>query len=63
MQRLEVSGVVQLIYRSLGVKGLNEKQTNVSIGLIWLVISNSCLLCKHNSEHTGSIKVVSATTS
>jgi len=23
MQRLEVSGAVQLIYRSLGVKGLN----------------------------------------
>jgi len=24
MQRLEVSGVVRLIYRSLGVKGLNS---------------------------------------
>ena len=24
MQRLEVSGAVRLIYRSLGVKGLNE---------------------------------------
>jgi len=63
MQRLEVSGVVRLIYRSLGVKGLNEKQTNVSIGLIWLVIASRCLLCKHNNEHTGSIIVVSATTS
>jgi len=26
MQRLEVSGVVRLIYRSLGVKGLNTKR-------------------------------------
>jgi len=25
MQRLEVSGAVQLIYRSLGVKGLTDK--------------------------------------
>jgi len=25
MQRLEVSGVVRLIYRSLGVKGLNSR--------------------------------------
>ena len=25
MQRLEVSGAVRLIYRSLGVKGLNTK--------------------------------------
>jgi len=29
MQRLEVSGAVRLIYRSLGVKGLN-KQPGVS---------------------------------
>ena len=27
MQRLEVSGVVRLIYRSLGVKGLNTNGT------------------------------------
>ena len=29
MQRLEVSGVVRLIYRSLGVKGLKEKTDQI----------------------------------
>jgi len=28
MQRLEVSGAVRLIYRSLGVKGLNKSKHN-----------------------------------
>jgi len=28
MKRLEVSGAVRLIYRSLGVKGLNHKMAN-----------------------------------
>jgi len=30
MQRLEVSGAVRLIYRSLGVKGLNAKLNPIS---------------------------------
>ena len=30
MQRLEVSGVVRLIYRSLGVKGLNDSTSVVT---------------------------------
>ena len=31
MQRLEVSGAVRLIYRSLGVKGLNEARSTVTV--------------------------------
>jgi hypothetical protein len=31
MQRLEVSGAVRLIYRSLGVKGLNTAKDSVSL--------------------------------
>ena len=31
MQRLEVSGAVRLIYRSLGVKGLKHAQTKVNL--------------------------------
>jgi len=31
MQRLEVSGAVRLIYRSLGVKGLIQYLLNVSL--------------------------------
>jgi len=34
MQRLEVSGAVRLIYRSLGVKGLNIMSTCQHLSLI-----------------------------
>jgi len=39
MQRLEVSGVVQLIYRSLGVKGLKP----MSLKLIYRYIVYKCV--------------------
>jgi len=32
MQRLEVSGAVRLIYKSLGVKGLRAKSDNIITG-------------------------------
>ena len=39
MQRLEVSGVVQLIYRSLGVKGLTRSEAQAIYSLVvWELI-------------------------
>ena len=36
MQRLEVSGAVQLVYRSLGVKGLSTLPSRAAVGVITL---------------------------
>ena len=46
MQRLEVSGAVRLIYRSLGVKGLNCKTSA-------LFNSNLCKLHKSSRRYFG----------
>ena len=41
MQRLEVSGVVRLIYKSLGVKGLKKEPERMWVGLIELRRDNN----------------------
>ena len=63
MQRLEVSGVVRLIYRSLGVKGLinvyyytnicTNKQCKININ-----ITQTCFVV--NTPSSGSLQDVSA---
>jgi hypothetical protein len=40
MQRLEVSGAVRLIYRSLGVKGL-RKEPKVSLAILFKLSSSN----------------------
>jgi len=35
MQRLEVSGAVRLIYKSLGVKGLRHRLSQTDISQLW----------------------------
>ena len=52
MQHLEVSGAVRLIYRSLGVKGLNT-ELNPICNLL-------ALLGDHHILHVGRIRVTEA---
>ena len=49
MQRLEVSGAVRLIYKSLGVKGLNKKLIRV-ICNVTEVFPYFFLSCKANAR-------------
>ena len=44
MQRLEVSGVVRLIYRSLGVKGLNKRSKSNKTVFFFFALKFSVLV-------------------
>ena len=63
MQRLEVSGAVRLIYRSLGVKGLSTQLTPTCFGQPYGHLQgcktqrlDTLVFCYPGSEPSGSVK-------